>query len=154
MYITLLFIHSILRWLVLASLLYAIFRSAKGYYTRAVFGKSDDRIRHRTATLAHIQLLIGIMLYAQSPWVKAFFSGGPKISENMEAFFFAWIHIGLMTVAIVLITIGSGMAKNKTHDRDKFGTMLLWFSLALLLIFLVIPWPFSPLANRPYLRLL
>lgn len=154
MYITLLFIHSILRWLVLASLLYAIFRAAKGYYTRAVFGRSDDRIRHRTATLAHIQLLIGIMLYAQSPWVKAFFSGSTGNSENMEGLFFAWIHIGLMTVAIVLITIGSGMAKNKTHDRDKFATMLLWFSLALILIFLVIPWPFSPLANRPYLRLL
>ncbi len=154
MYITLLFIHSIVRWLVLASLLYAIFRSARGYYNRAAFGKPDDRSRSLTATLAHIQLLIGIMLYAQSPWVKAFFSGSAKISENIEAFFFAWIHIGLMTVAIVLITIGSGMAKNKTRDRDKFRTMLLWFSLALLLIFLVIPWPFSPLANRPYLRLL
>ncbi|GAA4339005.1 hypothetical protein GCM10023149_49420 [Mucilaginibacter gynuensis] len=57
-----------------------------------------------------------------------------------------------MTVAIILITIGSSAAKRKTTDIAKFKTMTVFFLLALLIIFMAIPWPFSPLANRPYLR--
>jgi hypothetical protein len=57
-----------------------------------------------------------------------------------------------MFVAIVLITIGSAKAKRKSNDTQKFKTMLIWFSIALLIIFIAIPWPFSPLANRPYIR--
>jgi hypothetical protein len=57
-----------------------------------------------------------------------------------------------MLIAIVLITIGSAVAKLKTVQENKFKTMLIWFSIALVIIFIAIPWPFSPLANRPYLR--
>jgi len=57
-----------------------------------------------------------------------------------------------MLTAIVIITIGSALAKRKKTDKEKFKTMLVWFSAALLIIFIAIPWPFSPLANRPYIR--
>jgi cbb3-type cytochrome oxidase subunit 3 len=30
--------------------------------------------------------------------------------------------------------------------------MLVWFTIALIIIFIAIPWPFSPFANRPYFR--
>ena len=62
------------------------------------------------------------------------------------------IHSSLMLTAIVLITIGSAKAKRKPTDQEKFKTMLVWFSIALLIIFIAIPWPFSPFANRPYYR--
>jgi len=58
-----------------------------------------------------------------------------------------------MTIAIVLLTIGSSVAKRQQTDRTKFRAMTIWFVLALLVIFAAIPWPFSPLANRPYFRL-
>jgi uncharacterized membrane protein len=74
MYQTLTFYHSILRWLVLASLLYAIYRAYKGYFSKAVFNKTDNAIRHWTATIAHIQLVIGIILYSQSPMIKYFWN--------------------------------------------------------------------------------
>jgi hypothetical protein len=64
------------------------------------------------------------------------------------------MHILLMLVAIVLITIGSAKSKRQAKDPEKFKVMLTWFSIALLIIFLAIPWPFSPFGNRPYLRLL
>jgi hypothetical protein len=57
-----------------------------------------------------------------------------------------------MTVAVVLITIGSAMAKRQQTDHGKFKTMALWFLLGLIVILIAIPWPFSPLANRPYIR--
>jgi len=37
-------------------------------------------------------------------------------------------------------------------DLTKHKTILIWFLLALFIIVLNIPWPFSPLVSRPYLR--
>ncbi|TDO72762.1 hypothetical protein EV143_10767 [Flavobacterium chryseum] len=152
MYQTLLFCHSILRWLVLGSLLYSIFRAYKGYSTHSIFTKTDNSVRHWTATIAHIQLVFGILIYVQSPIVKYFWKNFKEGIQNTEIVFFGLLHIFLMLSAIVLITIGSALAKRKANDNDKFKTMLVWFSIALIVIFIAIPWPFSPLANRPYFR--
>jgi len=148
MYDAILPIHSFIRWLVLLSLIYSITLSARAYFQGRQFTKSDDSVRHWTATIAHIQLILGILLYTKSMTVKAFFSG----SQNMESFFFGIIHISSMLIAIVLITIGSANAKRKKDSKEKFKTMLIWFSIALLIILLAIPWPFSPLAHRPLIR--
>ncbi|MBF4516593.1 hypothetical protein IRZ71_09565 [Flavobacterium sp. ANB] len=152
MYQSLLFCHSILRWLVLGSLLYSIFRAYKGFSTQSLFTKTDNSVRHWTATIAHIQLIFGILIYVQSPIVKYFWKNFKEGIQNSEFVFFGILHIFLMLSAIVLITIGSALAKRKANDNDKFKTMLLWFSIALIIIFITIPWPFSPLANRPYFR--
>lgn len=152
MYQTLTFYHSIMRWLVLASLLYAIYRAYKGYTSNAQFSKTDNSIRHWTATISHIQLVIGITLYTQSPIIKYFWNNFNEAVHNLDTAFFGLLHIILMLTAIILITIGSALSKRKTTDKEKFKTMLVWFSVSLIIIFIAIPWPFSPLANRPYFR--
>jgi cell shape-determining protein MreD len=98
-----------------------------------------------------MQLLIGMVLCTQSPTIKYFWKNFQQASQNKDSLFFGLIHIGLMLAAIVVITIGSASAKRKTSDKEKFKTMLVWFSIALVIILVAIPWPFSPLANRPYL---
>lgn len=151
MYYTLLFVHSAFRWLVLISLLVAIYTAYRGYSNNGTFTKTDNRIRHWTATIAHIQLLAGILLYTQSPIIKNYFPAGNSATQP-DGLFFGLIHSVLMLSAIVMITIGSAAAKRKATPRQKYKTMLLWFSAALLLILAAIPWPFSPLAGRPYFR--
>ena len=152
MYPTLLVLHSLFRWLVLAGLLYSIYRAYRGLKNNAAFTKADDRWRHWTATIAHIQLVIGFTLYLKSPVVKFFFSSLREASGHLETLFFGAIHILMMLAAITIITIGSAMAKRRQNDPEKFKTMLYWFGLGLLIIFLAIPWPFSPLASRPYFK--
>ncbi|MDH6253765.1 cytochrome bd-type quinol oxidase subunit 2 [Chryseobacterium sp. H1D6B] len=152
MYQTLTFLHSSFRWLVLLSLLYAVFRAYKGYSSKSVFSKTDDSVRHWSATIAHVQLILGITLYSQSPMIKYFWKNFNTAKESFDLLFFGLIHIFLMLVSIVLITIGSALAKRKETDREKFKTQLIWFTTALIIIFIAIPWPFSPLANRPYFR--
>jgi hypothetical protein len=152
MYQTLTFYHSIMRWLVLASLLYAIYRAYKGYTSNAQFSKTDNATRHWTATISHIQLVIGITLYTQSPIIKYFWNNFNEAIHNLDTAFFGLLHIILMLTAIILITIGSALSKRKMTDKEKFKTMLVWFSISLIIIFIAIPWPFSPLANRPYFR--
>jgi hypothetical protein len=152
MYQTLTFLHSIFRWLVLLSLFYSIFRAYQGYFSDKIFSKTDDSVRHWTATIAHIQLVLGITLYSQSPIIKYFWKNFTEARESFDLFFFGLIHISLMLISIILITIGSSISKRKTDDREKFKTILIYFVVALVIIFIAIPWPFSPLANRPYFR--
>lgn len=152
MYQTLTFLHSIFRWLVLLSLFYSIFRAYQGYFSDKIFSKTDDSVRHWTATIAHVQLVLGITLYSQSPIIKYFWKNFTEARESFDLFFFGLIHISLMLISIILITIGSSISKRKTDDREKFKTILIYFVIALVLIFIAIPWPFSPLANRPYFR--
>lgn len=152
MYETLTFYHTLMRWLVLAGLLFAIYRAFKGYRSKTAFTQTDNAVRHWTATIAHIQLLIGMVLYFQSPIVQYFWANRKEAIHNTDITFFSLIHITLMLTAIVIITIGSALTKRKSADTEKFKTMLVWFSIALLIIFIAIPWPFSPFANRPYFR--
>jgi hypothetical protein len=152
MYAFLLFLHSILRWFVLASLVYAVYRAAKGWFGNKAFSKFDDTIRHTTATISHVQLTVGITLYSISPIVKYFWGNYTQSISDMDISFFGLIHMLCMVSAILVITIGSALAKRKTADAEKFKTMFIWFFIALFIIFIAIPWPFSPLAARPYLR--
>jgi len=186
MYSLLLFLHSLFRWLVVFSLLYAILRARRGLrsYKRLqsqgeegaigagrsagteqsaggpqagrVFTKTDDAIRHWTATISHIQLMLGCVLYFISPVIRLFYSSDraamARTAAHRELTFFGVIHISLMLSAIVVITIGSALAKRRENSRDKFATMLKWFSIAGILILMAIPWPWSPLASRPLFR--
>lgn len=152
MYQTLLYIHSIIRWFVLISLLYSIYRAYKGYTSNTVFTKADNSLRHWTATIAHIQLVVGIILYSQSPLIKYFWKNFNQAIKDIDTTFFGLIHILLMLIAIIIITIGSALSKRKQTDEAKYKTMFVWFFIVLVIILIAIPWPFSPFANRPYFR--
>jgi hypothetical protein len=131
---------------------YAIFTAYKGYFSNKEFSKKDNSVRHWTATIAHIQLVLGITLYSQSPVIRYFWKNFNEAKESFDLLFFGLIHILLMLFSIILITIGSAISKRKSTNKEKFKTMLIYFIIALLVIFIAIPWPFSPLANRPYFR--
>lgn len=152
MYPTLLVLHSFVRWIVLIFLLYSIYRAFTGLVRNKAFSKTDNAFRHWTATVAHIQLMIGIYLYTQSPVAKSYWMPSQAPGQDFDLTFYGLLHSLLMLSSIVVLTIGSALAKRKPADKEKFKTMLIWFSIALLIICIAIPWPFSPLSNRPYLR--
>ncbi|MDO7876579.1 hypothetical protein Q5H93_17675 [Hymenobacter sp. ASUV-10] len=152
MYATILSLHSAVRWLVLLSLLYALWRAWRGYTSGAPFSPADNAVRHWTATLAHLQLLLGMALYLSSPVVRANFAVLRQSGFALDAAFFSVLHPLLMLGAIVVVTIGSALARRRATARAQFGTLLRWYGAALLLILLFIPWPFSPLAGRALFR--
>jgi hypothetical protein len=152
MYSAIIFLHSLFRWLVVLSLIYAIYRAFTGFRYNKPFSGTDNAVRHWTATIAHIQLTIGIILYTQSPVIKYFWKHTKVAFQTFDITFYAIVHLLMMVSAIIIITIGSAMAKRKETDQEKFMTMLLWFTIAFFIIFIAIPWPFSPLSHRPYLR--
>lgn len=152
MYTILLSLHSVLRWFVLLSIMYALYRAYRGYSMNKPFTSLENAIRHWTATIAHVQLVVGFTLYIKSPLIKYFWASDKKETLSTDLSFFGWMHILLMLIAIVMVTIGSAKARRATADHEKFKTILIWVGLALIIILTAIPWPFSPLAHRPYFR--
>lgn len=152
MYATLLPFHSLIRWLIVAGLLYSLYRSVLDVYAGAAFTRRDSLVSRWTGHFSHLQLLIGLVLYFKSPTATYFRTDPADAMQYSEYAFFGLYHIALMVVAIVLVTIGSATAKRAPTDLQKHKKILLWFGIAALVILVAIPWPFHPLANRPYLR--
>jgi hypothetical protein len=152
MYQILLTVHSYWRWLVLISLLFCIIKSFIDFRKGNVYSNFDGLLRKITISIVHIQLILGVLLYTVSPFVKFFFMDISSGLHLREVRFFAIEHSLMMGVSIVLITIGAVKTKRKTDDNQKHRTTLIWFGIALLIILLNIPWEFSPLVNRPSFR--
>ena len=152
MYLFILALHSLVRWFVLISLLFAIYRAYRGWLFNKSFSKFDNRVRLVTATIAHIQLIIGVWLYFISPIVSYFLQNFHEAVHERQIRFFGMEHVTMMLIAITLITIGSAKAKRKLTDKEKFKCMAIWFTIALLVILSSIPWSFSPLISRPSFR--
>lgn len=152
MYQSLLILHSLVRWLVLISLLVAIVRAYRGWLGNKRFLKMDNTARMVAVTTAHVQLVIGVILYFISPVVRYFLNYFKEAVHQREIRFFGMEHITMMVIAIVLLTIGSAKTKRKITDQQMFKTMAIWFTIVLLIIFFSIPWHFSPLTSRPYFR--
>lgn len=150
MYALLLTLHSLFRWAVLGGLLLALLRGWHGWLAARAFRPFDNALRHWAATLAHVQLMLGYALYFSSPLVASFRHAAAP--PTPDARFFGLLHVLLMTAAVVVLTIGSALARRRPTDAARFRTMALWFLAALLLILVAVPWPFSPLASRPLLR--
>lgn len=149
----LLALHSILRWILLIVLIYAIYRSYKGWFSKSTFTVQDSKITRVTVIIAHIQLLVGLILFAVSPVIHTLFSNFGEAVQQTSIRFYGMEHSLMMIVAIVLITIGSVKSKRKSDDAQKFKTVAIWFMIALLLILAMIPWPFSPMDARPWFRI-
>ncbi|WCT14692.1 hypothetical protein [Mucilaginibacter jinjuensis] len=152
MYTTLLALHSLTRWLVLSSLIFAIVLAYRGWLLHKPYLRFDNAVRHITATIAHIQLVLGIWLYIISPIAGYFLHHFSVAVHERAVRFFGMEHVTMMLIGITVITIGSARAKRKTTDVERFKTMAIWFTIALLIILSSIPWSFSPLISRPNFR--
>jgi hypothetical protein len=140
MYTILLSIHSIVRWIILVVFIYAIIRAYYGWLQKQEFNRTDKRILLVTSTLAHLQLVIGVWLYFVSPIVNYFLNNFHEAVKQKEFRFFGMEHSLMMLIAIILITIGSSLAKRKKTDTAKFKTIAIWYTLGTILILAAIPY--------------
>ena len=152
MYSFLLAVHSLIRWFVLASLVFSLYCAYRGWLLNKTYSKFDNTVRSITATIAHIQLVFGLWLYFISPIVAYFLHHLQDAMHERAIRFFGMEHITMMLTAIVIITIGSVKAKRKPSDKEKFKSMAIWYTIALLIILSSVPWSFSPLISRPNFR--
>jgi hypothetical protein len=146
----LVYLHSILRWVILILLLWSIARSYSGWKSHRAFLASDRKIWLATLIFSHLTLLLGLFQVFFGRF-GIFTSSLPQGTQLMKDRFyrFYWIeHPVMMILAIVLITLGYGMAKKPIGDDLKYKKAFRFFLIALLLILAAIPWPFFSVIGR------
>ena len=153
LYQIILVIHNAMRWLVVGSLLAALMSAYSGWLRPRSYRAPDQTLRIIATSIAHTQLLIGVYLYTISPIISYYWKFHPSFGDAIEFPFFSLIHSSLMLIAVVVMTIGSSTAKRQKEDQQKFKTTVIYFTSGLVIILMAIPWPFSPLVTRPWVRL-
>jgi len=147
MFIGLLHIHSLLRYIILILLLITIFKSFSGWFGKKEYTPGDKKLALFTLISAHLQLVVGLVLYFISPNVKAGLADMATTMTSPVLRFWTVEHISMMIIAIICITIGYSLAKRGKDDQAKHKRIAIFFLLALIIIFMAIPWPWSAVAR-------
>ena len=146
----LLHLHNLLRWVILVFLLLSVIKSYNGWKSNKAFASGDRKTWLFTMIAAHITLLLGIYQWTLGrfgifTYVKP---EGVSMMKDATLRFYQMEHPLMMIVSIVLITLGYGMSKKQVSDEEKFKKAFKYFTIALLLILIAVPWPFREI-GRP-----
>ncbi|WP_153799706.1 hypothetical protein [Foetidibacter luteolus] len=143
----LLHLHNLLRWVIIILLLVNIFRhfsAANKPYTAG-----DKKLGLFLMIAAHTTLLIGLyqVIFGRFGWVHVP-EGTPIMKDKFWRFFLIEHPVGML-IAIVLITIGKGVAKKSIPDAAKHKKAAILFTIAFIFILASVPWPFREGIARP-----
>jgi hypothetical protein len=141
MYTGLLHLHNVLRWIILMLLVVNILRHL--FAAKKPFAPLDKQLGLYAMIAAHFTLLIGLYQYfAGGLGVKLFQTMGMGgVMKDSVARFWAVEHLTGMLVGIVLITMARGIFRKNISDKAKHNRALILYTLALVAIVAVIPWP-------------
>ncbi len=148
LYSILLHVHSIGRWILLLLLIIAIFNSLIA--GKRPFIKSDARTGLLLTIVADTMLLVGLILWYFGPKGYNLIVAAGGMSNAMKdpiTRFYGIEHITAMIIAIVLIHIGKAQSKKAISDKVKHSRTVIFYTIALLVILLSIPWPFRDIAG-------
>ncbi|MHB1921756.1 MAG: hypothetical protein ACYCOO_05910 [Chitinophagaceae bacterium] len=136
-------IHSLLRWAVILTAFWALWRSFRGVLGKTPYTQSDNRSGLFFMISCDIQVLIGFVLYFGNGWAAKWTEGNMKqvMSDKFQRFFTVE-HASMMLIAWIIVHVGRTLAKKAKTDQEKHKKSLIYFGVAILLILLAIPWPF------------
>lgn len=141
MYIGLLHLHNVLRWLILIAALVVLLKYFIGWFSQQSWKKSDRILGIIFTALIDLQFLTGIVLYFfVSPITKTAFQDFGAAMKNADLRFYAVEHSVMMLIAVSLIHIGWSRSKKATTDKSKFNQALIFFGIAYVIMIALIPW--------------
>nr|WP_298003264.1 hypothetical protein [uncultured Flavobacterium sp.] len=152
MYSNLLIIHSYLRWIVLGFLLFGLIFIFIKKSKKAIYTTKDYRLFKVIKNVFNLQFLVGILLLTQSPMVKAFWSQVSQAVKWREIRFFGLEHPFMMILGVILLNVFTDKTKDKIGTHTAFNYLFIRYLIILFILFVSIPWSFSPFTARPNLR--
>lgn len=134
--------HSGIAYIALFTVGVAAINALIGLSAKNEFKPKDRRIALFGLIAAHIQFVIGLILYFVSPKGFSLFgqAGMKEIMGNSELRQMAVEHPIINILAIVFITIGWSTHKRAEGSNTKFKKIAIFFTLGLLLLLSRIPW--------------
>jgi uncharacterized membrane protein YozB (DUF420 family) len=141
MYSVVLALHNVVRWIVLIFGVLALFSAYRGWFAGRAWTELDRRYGVFFGSAMDTQLLLGLVLYFfLSPLTTAMLGNFALTRSNPQIRFFGVEHILLMVVAVVLVHVGSVMSRRPTEDVAKHRTAAIFYSLAVVVVLIAIPW--------------
>ncbi len=128
-------LHSTLAIVLLLALVIAIIITIANYAGNKPYNRKIALIG---LISAHLQGVIGLVLYFTSPLGLSSFSGENMKNSELRLYFLE--HPLMMIIALVLITIGYSKAKKLTDQKAANKTVIIFYILGLILILSRIPW--------------
>jgi uncharacterized membrane protein len=128
--------HSGWAYLALILLVVAVVNALLGYSSKRGFTATDRKISLFALIFAHVQLLVGLILYFVSPIGMALLGEMNDAAIRLTSLEHPLINI----IGLILITMGWSKHKKKASDTDKFKTIWVGYGLGLVLILSRIPW--------------
>ncbi len=129
-------IHSYNRYVLLALLLFVLVRALIGWLGNKSYEKIDNATSGALVGLAHLQLLVGLILYAGlSPWTQqAFQNFGAAMKDSMLRYW-AVEHFIMMLLAVVFIQLSRTLSKRAPDGATRHRRTAIYLLIATLLIF-------------------
>ncbi len=148
MYELALTVHSVLR-LVLTIVCALVFLAAlRGRLSSSRWSSGETLLVKLALIAADLQVVLGLLLWflwsPQTSQVRANFGAAMK---DPGLRFWAVEHPSAMLAAVACVHVGKVLAKRASNDAQKHSRTALWFGLALVLIALLSPWPYSGVAR-------
>lgn len=143
MYPLVLTLHSLVRWAIVIVGLIAVVRAWIGWRGGKPWAQLDDRLGLIFTSVLDLNLLLGLLLYfVLSPITTDAFKDMGAAMGNGATRFFAVEHILFMIIAVVVAHIGRSRSKKAVSDAGKHKQAAIFFTAAMVLVLLAIPWPF------------
>ncbi len=141
MYSTVLTAHSWVRWAVVLAGAYAFARALAGWTGRRGWLAGDDRAGRLFTIALDLQFLLGIVLYAVSPFTTSAFNDLAGAMRLDSLRFWVVEHPGAMLIGLALAHVGRARARKAAGAAARHRTAAIFFGLALAVILFAIPWP-------------
>lgn len=122
--------HSYLRYFILISLLIVIVTSFIGWRSNKPYTALDNKFSLYLLIFTHLQLVVGLILYFMSPFVKF---NNTTMSVKMTRY---WTveHVFMMVIVVALITIARATSKRMATDQLRHRRLAIFNIIALILI--------------------
>lgn len=139
MYIPILHTHNTLRWVILALGFAVLMQAGQGLRGDRPYARARKLGVFFTAAL-HLQLLLGLALFAISPFMRDAMRAMSETMADPARRFFVAEHPALMVIATILMTVGGLVAKNAADDAARHRKLLAFTLGTMALILWGIPW--------------
>lgn len=132
MYSTLLDTHSIIRFVIIITSVLSIVLAFAGWLGSKAYTKGNKVLNLLTLISAHIQLVVGLILYFVSPFVNTQNMGAAMKDDTLR--YWTVEHITMMIIAVVLITVGYSKSKRALESLEKHRTIAIFYTIAVVVV--------------------
>ena len=141
MYTFVLAVHNIMRWIVIVLAIIALVRAYWGWFGKREWSLTDRKVGMYFSISMDVQLLLGLILYfGLSPITRAAIQNIGAAMAEAGLRFFALEHLFVMLLAVIVVHIGTALSRKADDSMAKHRRAAIWFTLAVLLILVGMPW--------------